>query len=413
MMASPGRLRVVAPTDANQDAAQQSLVTALQSSFNVLRILMYVLVLLYLGTGVFYVETGQKGVVARFGVLRESGGQDGLIFGPGVHLGFPEPFEEKMRISSTLRTMQIDTFLFSRTPENMSKPLREVMPKSGSLKPGVDGAMLSGDRALSHGLWEISFVVDDIDQYVRNVGDEEKAVGPLLQRLAETSIVREVAGRRVEEITRGGRDLLTAAVQSRIQREIDDLELGLRIERVTADTMVPGQVSEAFDDVTAAESEKNKEEELARTEESEILNRVAGPAHKELKERIEAYSAAQIANAPQGEVDTLRVAIDDALSRAGGEVSKRLEAAEFRGTSHFNDMEKEYLQFKNYREQYAKYPVTLLSLWYQMRTEVLVNDQVESIYVPPGLPLDLWIDRDPQRQMDAAKRLLLQRTGRE
>jgi hypothetical protein len=76
-------------------------------------------------------------------------------------------------------------------------------------------------------------------------------------------------------------------------------------------------------------------------------------------------------------------------------------------------MEKEYLQFKNYREQYAKYPVTLLSLWYQMRTEVLVNDQVESIYVPPGLPLDLWIDRDPQRQMDAAKRLLLQRTGRE
>ena len=76
----------------NVDPAQESLVRALHASFNVLRVLMIVLVVLYLVSGLFRVEQGQVGLIARLGKLLTTQGEGGLtpVYQPGWHWALPD-----------------------------------------------------------------------------------------------------------------------------------------------------------------------------------------------------------------------------------------------------------------------------------------------------------------------------------
>ncbi|MBN2448048.1 MAG: hypothetical protein JXO22_15065, partial [Phycisphaerae bacterium] len=110
----PEMREMVAP---EADPAQESLNRALQSGFNVLGLAMVVLALLYLASGVFQVESGKQGLIARFGKLRtnnvsSSEHYNTPIFDPGWHIALPDPFAEKISISNEVQTLAIDTFCF-------------------------------------------------------------------------------------------------------------------------------------------------------------------------------------------------------------------------------------------------------------------------------------------------------------
>ena len=258
------------------DPAQESLANALRASFNILRVIMVVLLAAYFLSGWFKVDPGERGLVARFGKLctTRAGGQ---VFGSGSHLRWPDPFEEKIRLSGEVFELEIDTFLFSRSEDDLGKQLSEILPSREKLRPGTDGAMYTGDQSLCHGLWRIQYVISDAEPFVDNMGESAEAFEPILQRLAENAIVHVVGGRRVEEVLGTEIEGLTSDVRRRLQTELSNLGSGVKVTKVVAETIEPGRVRPAFRRVSQAENEKQRLIQEAEQRREEILNQAAGP----------------------------------------------------------------------------------------------------------------------------------------
>jgi modulator of FtsH protease HflK len=398
------------------DPAQESLVRALRASFNVLRVLMVVLVALYLLSGVFRVNPGEQGLVARLGELRTTSSAKGEspIFGPGWHWCLPDPFDKKYILPGTVREVRVTTFMFHHKDAETAKDLSQIVPSSSELTPGTDGAMFTGDRNLSHGRWEVQYQIDDAAQYVQNVGETPADGEGLLRRLIETAVVREVAGRTVEEVTRTALDDVRQSVQTRLQHDLGELETGIRVVQVVAFTVEPGPVRPAFMGVVAAENERLSMQERAEEQANEILNHTAGDKHARLLELINQYGETQARGGSEDELRQRLAAIDtvlDDVKRDGaGQAAVRLSEAEAEAEQTDQSLRREYEEFIRYREQMRARPrITMLGLWVQMRQAVLGNKLNEIFFVPDTKEIEIHIKSDPQRKLELEEESALKR----
>ncbi|TWT45545.1 SPFH domain / Band 7 family protein [Phycisphaerae bacterium RAS1] len=392
------------------DQAQESLVSALKASFNVLRLILLLLLIAYVGSGVFRVQPGEQGLIVRFGELltntdARSPHHGTPLFDPGWQWALPDPLDEKIRLSGKLQQVQIDTFLFKRNPDDLTKSLRDISTLTQQLKPGVDGAMLTGDKNLAHGLWTVEYHVVDGARFVQNVGETPEAVAPLIRNLAETSVLQEVASRRFVDVTRGELAAVSAAVQSRLQKELDKLDAGVTVDKVSAETIAPIPVRDAYTRLSLEENNKKREEDLARQQAAEILNKAAGPQHVQLLEKIRAYGAMQTTgSADLARQEGLRTEIETMLESAGGQVAERLRAARAEANEERTRVQREYEEFVNFRDQWRESGnITTLGLWNAMLRNVLGSPLNELFYIPASGPVDIVINRDPERQLDIQK----------
>ncbi len=395
------------------DPAQESLSLALRAGFNVLRIIMLVLLVAYFASGWFQVNPGQQGLIVRFGALRTNPATGAPIFPEGWHFALPDPFDEKITIPGQAYSIQIDTFLFRRDAKDIGKPLTEINTGRSELEPGIDGAMISGDRNLSHGLWTIEYRIEDGARFVTSVGEKPEDFEPLLRRLGEAAIIRAVAGRRVEDVLRygggaeAGTNIVAEEVRNRLGAELAQLETGVVINRVTAETIEPGQVREAFLRVSSAESERKRLIDEARQERDQILNQAAGPGYRELLAAIEAYGAAQTLGEDEQRLAELRAEIDRRLEEAQGEVAAVLGRARTRATEIREGVRRQFEQFSYHLEAYRRYPeLTALRVWVRMRDAILGSPQNEIFFVPRSQIVEILANRDPQRLIEAEKERL-------
>src|SRR5436190_353123 len=66
-----------------EDAGTQALSDALRSSFAIVKVLMFVLVLAFLGSGIFTVSSQDRAMILRFGKPVGAGADQ--LLGPGLH----------------------------------------------------------------------------------------------------------------------------------------------------------------------------------------------------------------------------------------------------------------------------------------------------------------------------------------
>jgi membrane protease subunit HflK len=408
----PGR--APSPAPGAHDTAQESLVRALRHSFNILRILMLVLVVLYLSSGVFKVDPGQQGLVSRFGALLSHQTEEGesKVFGPGWHYQLPDPFDKKYLISGQLQNLRITSFVFNH-PEVETGKLADIIMQSGELTPGIDGAMFTGDRNLSHGRWDVEYQIADAAQFVENVGAGPGDARKMLQRLTESAVVQEVSGRTIEQVTRTALDDVRARVQARLQKALDDLQTGIRVVQVKAETIEPGAVRPAFLDVIRAENERLTRQEQAQEEATAILSQAAGGKYQELLKLINEYGDAQLRELPEDELAArlavINAKLDEAKRDGAGQLAVLLSAAESAANEVHETTQREYDHYLALREQRAARPViTELGLWVQMRRAILGNRLNEVFYVPDAREIEVHVKSDPQRKLEleeeAAKR---------
>jgi len=403
------------------DPAQEALVRALRASFNILRVLMVVLVVLYLCSGVFRVEPGQQGLVARLGRLRESPAEGGgYVFQPGWYFGMlPDPFDKKYVITGQVQNLVLTTFMFSHDQAATARNLADITQPRDELNPGTDGAMLTGDRNLSHGRWEVQYRIDDAARFVRNLGEKPDDARALLQRLTEMAVVREVAGHTVEEVTRTALDEVRDRVRSRLQKSLNELETGITVVQVVASTIEPGAVREAFLDVTRAEQERLALIRQAEEKATETLNRAAGDQYDDLLAAIHEYGAAQLRGADEATLNTLLAAIDARLvsaeAREAGQVAVKLREARAEANEINERLRREYEEFRWYLEQRAARPrITILGLWNQMRGAVLGTLANEIFFVPHWSDqIEILVNRDPERQRALDEQRTLERQRRQ
>lgn len=404
------------PPFAGGDPAQESLSQALRAGFNVLRVIIFMLLALYCVSGVFQVNPGQQGLIARFGrlLLNESPDSDYLgrpIFSEGWHFALPDPFDQKIRISGEIYKTRILSFCFPLDSRQLSQELNqlnlgEIVPFLDSLKPGVHGAMLSGDRNLSYGLYAIEYKIDDAAAFVQNIGESPLVFEPILRRLAENVIVRTVAGIPVERIIRTQTDELegdfTRTIKRRLKEDLDKLNAGVSVVNVEAKTIEPGKVRAAFLEVVKAKSDLQRDKDEARQEANRLLSEAAGPGYERLLAAIDQYGAAQTTLADAARLHELRQNVDAELARAEGRVASRLRQAGSRANEIREGVRREYEMFTNYRDLYRRYPeLTAVRLWVRMREAILSSADNEIFFVPDAGEIEIITNRDIQRQIDA------------
>lgn len=283
-----------APTDPTQrqepglepdlDAAQQSLSDALRVSFNVLKFIMYVLIVVYLFSGITQVDEQNTAVRYRFG---EQVG----TYGPGWYLGLPFPIEEVVMVPRNQQTLRIDKSFWYDNPED-KKPDQLA---SQQLDPLKDSFLITGDRNVVHVQFEVTYVIEqtNVDQYLQNVGSIE-AANELVRTAAERGMIHAIASSKIDDIVSSSAYPIDM-IQAKTQQVLTSLDAGITVQQVLIDLKnqsMPNQVREAYDSVTQAQSEKVRMIQEARRTYDETLGKTAGLAHEELYLMVRAYETA-------------------------------------------------------------------------------------------------------------------------
>jgi len=181
---------------------------------------------IYLGSGLFTLQSGQEAVILRFGK------EIAHAKNPGINYHLPRPFEQVQRVHV--------------------RQVQKVMVEGGKNR-GIEG--FTGDENLLLVRAVINYDVKDLHSYLFNIVDQK----PVIISAAEMCMNEEMAGLAVDDIMTTGKSVLRLVLKNRIQAELDALQAGVRIISVElTDIAPPKNVSQAFKAVSDAREKKQR-----------------------------------------------------------------------------------------------------------------------------------------------------------
>jgi modulator of FtsH protease HflK len=221
----------------------------------------------------FRVDPDELGVVMRFGkVTRQEP--------PGLHFRMPYPIDEV------------------RLPKVTRQNIIEVGMRAGRGTRGVsyvreESLMLTGDENIVDVNFVVFWRIRDAQQYLFNIQNPEVTV----KEVAE-SAMREVVGQSdIQPILTGARQKTEQAVQKLMQDVLDHYGAGIRIDQVQLQKVdPPTQVIDAFRDVQAAATDKERLQNDAASYASRVVPEARGEAERILQGAM-AYKEQSVAEA--------------------------------------------------------------------------------------------------------------------
>ena len=419
------------------DAATRSLADALQVSFALLKVAMVVLLLIYLGSGVFRVQEQTRAVRLVFGQIVKGDDGANLIYGPGLYFGMPYPIGEVIQVSVTSQTLRLDKpFWFEVQERDIGKDIAELAEQyaNRALNPEIDGSLLTGDANIVMGRYQVTWKVSDPALFIEHVGlaAAEESFEPLaraeniVRNAAERSIVHAVAEVTADAFISGGAGTNSEKAARLTQGLLDALRSGIAIERIeTVRYIPPPSAYTAFQAVSNAESQRANQINQARQEAARTLGETAGMATEALIDLIEQYENAVEAGETESALQFKRQ-IDDALAEKivpvegggleiGGSVAQRINQAEAYRDRAREQVKAEAQAFTDLLGAYRENPRILVNrLWQNTRERVLTSAGVETIYAPTAdLRLDINGDPKIQRQRQEAALQAAQQAARQ
>jgi len=258
------------------DAAGQSLSDALRASFGILKVIMFVLFVLYLFSNVRRIENHEQALTLRLGSLQSGVREAGLVW------AFPFPIDEIVTLPTRKSNeLIVDSHTFHRSASEIGKPLNTInrAPSQG-LNPALDGAMLTADSGLVHARWKVTYKFDDVGKYVTNLnGRELEAAEELILRLVETTGIHVASEIKAEEAIERV-DWIQSEMKRRVNMELVSLDSGIEVTRVEMFEQTPPiPVRPAFDGTQVSENFKQKQIRDAEQERTRTLSEAAGSAY--------------------------------------------------------------------------------------------------------------------------------------
>lgn len=253
------------PPETPVDAGSQALSEALRSSFAIVRVVMFLLVVVFLASGFFKVEPSQRAMILRFG--RPLGQGARALLGPGLHWSYPYPIDEIEKVSVTgVQKVNSNVGWFAITPE---QELANVEPPAGaSLNPAIDGYTLTADANIIHVRSTLSYHVEDPVRYIFGFVEASNVV----QNALNNAIVYASANFKVDDIFTRDKAGFQKAVQQRASELLEKENLGVVVDQCDVQTTWPRyqKVQDAFNAVLSAQVERAK----ALQEASSYTNRI-------------------------------------------------------------------------------------------------------------------------------------------
>jgi membrane protease subunit HflK len=236
---------------------------------NLIGVLIAVALVVWLASGFYIVDTGQRGVVLRFGKYIET-----TEPGPRWHLPWPIESREVVNVDQ-VRTVEI-----GYRNNVKSKVLKESL-------------MLTDDENIIDLQFAVQYILKDPKDFLFiNRAPEDTVL-----QVAETAM-REIVGKnKMDYVLYEGRADIAARAKVLMQDILDRYKTGISVSQVTLQNIQPPeQVQAAFDDAVKAGQDRERLKNEAEAYSNDVVPRARGLASR-LKEEAEGYKLAVIANA--------------------------------------------------------------------------------------------------------------------
>lgn len=219
------------------------------------------LLLMWVSSGFYIVNEGQRGVVLRFGKYIETT-QAGLRW----HMPYPVEVVESVNLSQ-VRTVEIGYRNNVR-----SKVLKESL-------------MLTDDENIIDIQFAVQYILKNPEEFLFNNREPESAV----MQAAETAI-REVIGKtKMDFVLYEGREQVAAQTTVLMQEILDRYKIGVAISKVTMqNAQPPEQVQAAFDDAVKAGQDRERQKNEGQAYANDVIPKARGNAAR-LMEEAEGY----------------------------------------------------------------------------------------------------------------------------
>ncbi len=234
--------------------------------------------LLWVGSGIFFVQPDEQGVVLRFGqYVRDA--QSGANY----HLPYPI---ETVLTPKVTRVNRIDIGMRMVEDIRRGTTMRDVPEES---------LMLSGDENIVDVDFSVFWVIKPrgAGDYLFNIQNPEGTV----KAVAE-SAMREVIGRsEIQPILTGARQTIETAVHDLMQKVLDAYESGIQVTQIQMQKVdPPAQVIDSFRDVQAARADAERAQNEGQTYANQKIPDARGRAVRVTQE-AEAYREQTVAEA--------------------------------------------------------------------------------------------------------------------
>ncbi len=208
-------------------------------------IVLFVL-LVWLGSGIYQIQSGVQGVVLRFGQFNRT-------VGAGPHYHLPAPIE----MVYVVNTQLVRKELFGNSPDQ---------PEDADAS--AESLMLTGDENIIDITFDVQWNIQDANAFLFNVRDPVTTV----RNVAE-SAMREVIGQTEFTVAQtGGKSRIEQDVKTLAQQTLDSYHAGIRILTVNLlESSAPGPVVEAVRDVQAARADEERSRNEAEAYHNDII----------------------------------------------------------------------------------------------------------------------------------------------
>ena len=253
------------------DAAGKSLSDAMRVSFTALKIIMIFVLAGWALSGIAFVRPKERGIIRIFG--RIVGEVD-----KGLAYTFPFPIGSIEKVSSQEQKITISSFWVHETPADKAVPLAQRAGRQDGLRPGWDGALLTGDRNLVHMKLSCLYVITAPARYKRDLAEPEQLIEAVVSNAAVLVASSDTADSLIGSGPRARGAGFTESVRRIAQGRLDDLQVGIQISSITREGEVswPKRAISDYEQLSRASEESQRKVNEARAQARRILSEAAG-----------------------------------------------------------------------------------------------------------------------------------------
>jgi membrane protease subunit HflK len=243
MSANDPKLPSTAPPA--EDAGSQALSEALKSSFFIVKIIMGILFLLFLGSGFFKVEPQFKAIVLRLG--KPVGIGEKALLGPGLHWAFPPPIDQVEYIPFTSLQSADSSVGWYQSAADRANNVAGV-PTGEKLNPATITYGLSADSNIVHVVATAQYrITDPISFHFDFTSGATFITNDL-----NNALLYACSQMPIDDILTKNRAGFREQVREHVRSLIEDQHLGVTIEQVNIDASPPLVLQPKFDELDQA-----------------------------------------------------------------------------------------------------------------------------------------------------------------
>ncbi len=224
----------------------------------------------WLASGFYIVQEGQRGVELTFGKYRN------VTTTPGPRWHWPYPIE----------TVEIVDVQQIRSVTIGYRGTKQKQPQ--------ESLMLTDDVNIVDVQFSVQYTVKSAEDFrFKNLTPPDDSV----RQAAETAIRQVVGKSKIDFVLQTGRDDIASGTRLLMQQILDRYESGIKVDRVNMQSIqAPEQVQAAFDDVQKAGQDLERQKNEGQAYANDVIPRARGNASR-LLEEANGYRQRVVANA--------------------------------------------------------------------------------------------------------------------